>query len=44
MRKPYEVPAVLQNGSVVQETKSGGSGETEPAGKKPIAGSIGFNL
>lgn len=44
MRKPYEAPAVIKNGSVVQETRNGGVGETEPAGKKPIAGSVGFNL
>lgn len=44
MRKPYEAPAVIKNGSVVQETRSESSGETEPAGKLPIAGSVGFNL
>lgn len=44
MRKPYEAPAVIKNGSVVQETRTVGPGEPEPVGKKPIAGSVGFNL
>lgn len=44
MRKPYEAPAVLENGSVVQETRSAASGDTEPVGKLPTAGSVGFNL
>ncbi|MGH7514132.1 MAG: hypothetical protein ACREOQ_14555 [Gemmatimonadales bacterium] len=44
MRKPYEAPAVVKNGSVVQETRTAASGEPEFIGKKANAGSIGFNL
>lgn len=44
MRKPYDTPAVIMNGSVVQETRFSHQGETENAGKKVDAGSIGYNL
>jgi hypothetical protein len=44
MRKTYTAPAILTNGSVVHETMSIEPGLTEPVGKKPAEGSIGFNL
>ena len=44
MRKTYETPAVVSNGSVVQATRNGGLGDVEPAGKRISTGSVGYNL
>lgn len=44
MKKTYSTPAILMNGSVVRETLTSDIGLTEPVGRKPQEGSIGFNL
>ena len=44
MKKTYTTPAVVTNGSVVDETLTSSPGPNEPIGKLKVEGSIGFNL
>ena len=44
MKKTYTTPAVLMNGSVVQETLSQDTGLAEASGFTKQSGAVGFNL
>jgi hypothetical protein len=44
MKKTYATPTAIVSGSVVADTTSASPGIGEPANRKLVAGSVGFNL